>query len=134
MKYYLQTLAKVLLPTLGGLIVGSLVAGILITLLIKPALTLDTLVDGTALALMGAIVAVVPTFLWGALLYAFVLTKGKASYFSATLIGAIPGLVFLLPQRTGFAELSLYFGVLIGSCTHFFAKLKFSANPFKRDT
>ena len=128
MKYYLQTLIKLLLPTLGGLIVGSLLAGIAITLSFKPSTILEALVEGSELGLISTVFACVPTFLWGAPLYALALSKGKASYFSAALIGATPGLILLLPQRTGFAELCLDFGIAISICTHFFAK-HFTTHP-----
>jgi|GEM_PF-3444910 hypothetical protein len=128
MKPYLHILLKTVLSTLAGLIAGCLLVSTLITIFTERSITLETIQNIVASSAIVFIFAFVPSLVWGASLYALAWSKGKASYFTATLIGAAPGLLLLLPKRSGLAELILYFGIGIAVCTHYFAKSAFIAN------
>lgn len=117
-------LVKTLLPTLGGLILANLLAAIAMAVFLDAQpFSLKLLADAGLLAIFTGGLAVIPAFLWGAPLYAFAMYKNKASYFTAAIIGATPGLLMVLAERSGFTEMVLYYGFLIGVCTNFVAKL-----------
>ncbi|MBB5019748.1 hypothetical protein HNQ59_003056 [Chitinivorax tropicus] len=121
MKNYLHILLKTLLPTLAGCIAGSLLTTIVIMVTLQDTVSLATFIVFT---LMAAMFAIVPSLLWGASLYALTVLHGRASYLSTMIIGAIPGFILYLLHRSEFTELCLYYGISIGACTHFFAKLR----------
>jgi hypothetical protein len=124
LKNYLKVLAKTLLPTLGGLIVANLLAAIAISIFLDPPpFSFQSLAEAGLMAIFTGAIAAIPAFVWGAPMYALAAYKNKASYLSAALIGAAPGLLMVLIERSGFTEMCLYYGFLIGICTHFVAKL-----------
>jgi hypothetical protein len=122
MKRYLQTLARTLLPTLAGAACGSLLAGVLIVVVYEAKISFQVMLAGLQFGVFGFFTALMPAYLWGASIYAFFRSRGQASYVVALLIGALPGVLLLIVQPTGFAQLYLYFGIAISVCTHFFAK------------
>lgn len=117
-------LVKTLLPTLGGLILANLLAAIAIAVFLDaPPFSLKSLADAGLMTIFTGVISSIPAFVWGSPLYALAMYKNYASYFTAALIGATPGLLMVLIERSGFTEMVLYYGFLIGVCTHFVAKL-----------
>lgn len=127
MKDYLHTLLRTLLPVLFGLIAGSVLASLAISTVMETPASLAQLAEawslGLPLAVWGMIIGAVPAFLSGAPLYALAICKGKASYVLALMVGALPGLIMLLRDRTGLAEMTLIFGLSVALCAHSFGKI-----------
>lgn len=127
---YLHYLAGALFATLGGLPLGSLLGGLAsaVVLLIVDAAGVANLPAAAGLGLLIAAVAIVvgvlPAFLYGAPLYAWLVAKRRANVVSVALLGGAPGLVLLLMDTAGFGGFVLGFGIAVALATHCIARLR----------
>ena len=129
MTNYLATLRKTLGPTLLGLVVGCLIAGLILGLVSVPPTNFSNLVAGWSfgffLALWAMAFGAIPAFAYGAPLYALARLRGRASILVALAIGLLPGVVFLITHR---GSVVLLFGAVVGVCVHAFARRQMGAN------
>ncbi len=83
---------------------------------------------GLLIALMGAILSILPTLLYGVVVHASLAYKGFANYGTMILFGAAPGVaVAVVDPGSGFWWVA--FGVPIALLTHRFAKRRLPS-PF----
>lgn len=76
---------------------------------------------GLMVAAIGGLVAILPSLLYGAPLYAVLQEVGKASYASAFILGAFPAFVLVcVGVPRGEVAPFLVFGALIALLTHYF--------------
>ena len=120
---YWQALRSILLPALLGLVVGCLLIGLGMGIFRVPPTSFSNFVAAWALgffyALWAMVLGALPTFSYGAPLYALARLKSRASYGSALAIGSLPGLVLFLTTHD---YVILAHGAAVGLCTHFFAR------------
>ena len=123
MKIYWRVLLHTLIPVLLGLVAGCVLTGLSTAIFTVPPKNFSNLAASWSLGIFYALWAValgaIPAFVYGAPLYAFAHIKGRASYISALVIGAVPGLVLLLAKQDA---LLLAYGAVVAVCTHFFAQ------------
>lgn len=101
---------------LVAVVLGSLVGAFLLTLFgyTGPIETAWQLVGGTAaVGLYGSIIAVPVVLLYGMPVYSLLHRVGAANYASAALIGALPGVSWVLWTRGSVLDPVLWNGILI---------------------
>lgn len=81
----------------------------------------DTLFVGAMITIAGSLLAVIPSLLYGAPLYALLCQRGLANYVSSITIGVAPALV-IVPFDGKTAIWVCLFGALIAALTHRFYK------------
>ncbi len=118
----------VLPSALLGLLVGAVIAGFGFGMLsvFFSSLSLNSIFGSLGLGLLLTTFAVplgffVVLFL-GVPAYTLLVRLHIASYWSAALLGILPGLILLALQNHEFSFAFLLFGVVVALCTHFFAK------------
>jgi hypothetical protein len=127
MNNYWRVLGHSMLYVLGGLICGCVIAALLIGVwtAFESGFSFSDLAAGWAIGLFIGMFAVMlgffPALLYGAPAYAGLLCLGYASYVTAAVIGALPGLG-LLAFGSDWGGLFLGYGVPVALCTHFLAK------------
>jgi hypothetical protein len=127
MVKYSQYLTYSLLATLAGLPVGCVVGGLLIGFYGLLAETGDlgqfpgAFTFGLFVAMVAAFIGILPSFVYGAPLYALLSKHNVANALTALSIGIIPGLL-ALPFEPSMAVFVLLFGACIALATHLFAK------------
>jgi hypothetical protein len=125
MRRYWQVLIDTLRPVAGGLLCGCVLAGLVTGIYTVPLTSLANVAVAGSVALFAILLALafgaIPAFIYGAPLYALLWQKNKASYWSALVIGILPGLALLLawPDQGG---MLLLFGAPVSLCTHFLAQ------------
>lgn len=127
MEKFSRHLAYSLLSSLAGLPVGCAAGGFLLGLYLfltesaQLAHILELVWLVFFIAIVAIFVGIIPTFLYGAPLYALLSKYGWANGFTAFVVGLVPGAVALLkePNMGGFF---LLFGTCVAVSTHFFAK------------
>ena len=118
----------VLPSALLGLLVGAVIAGFgfgMLSVFFSP-FTLNSIFGSLSLGLFLTIFAVPLGFLvvlfLGVPTYTLLVRLNIASYWSAALVGVLPGLILLALQNHEFSLPFLLFGVVVALCTHFFTK------------
>lgn len=89
---------------------------------------------GVSVGLAAILVGILPAFLYGAPVYALVATRTRPGLLAALVIGALPGLTFLL-FSSDWGTPFLLFGVPVAVCLHLLAGRRMSShgsgNPFE---
>jgi hypothetical protein len=138
METFSRGLAYALLALLGSLPLGCLFAGLIYGLLAF-AFGQTGISEGLGLGLVISIpailVGVIPAFLFGAPVYAFVASRGYANYLSTAVIGALPSLLSW-HDLSGMGLAALY-GVSVACLTHLFLTMRckiagYSANNWSK--
>jgi len=128
METFSRNLAYACLALLGALPLGCLLGGLLSGLLslllpqTSPGTLLGALGFGLVLAIPAFLVGLLPAFLYGAPAYAFLASRGRANYLTATLIGAAPAV--LAGNDPAVAAMLSLFGIAVASLTHLFVSLR----------
>ena len=126
MKNYRRLLGHSTLYVLGGLIAGCAIVALLIFAwtFFKSDVSYSNFAAGWAggffISMFAFMLGFFPAFIYGAPAYAALLYRGYANYVTATLIGALPGLV-LLPFDKELGFLFIIYGVPVALCTHLIA-------------
>ncbi|MFC0682554.1 hypothetical protein ACFFGH_32385 [Lysobacter korlensis] len=132
MQQFGRYLTYSLLATLLALPAGAVAAGLAVGLFgffSAPDSALG-LAQNIGIGLFSAIPAVllglVPALVWGAPAYAALAAQGRESFLSATIVGALPGLL-ILPAERQLGVLFILFGVPVALCTHALARRRVRA-------
>jgi hypothetical protein len=121
---FAQILGLVLLAVLGGLPIGSLIGGLMLSMgsLIHDGAGLVEVPAamglGLMIALLGMLIGILPTFVYGAPLYALLAWKQSANPLSVLLLGAAPGVGLCLASRAELGWVVMGFGVCVAFATH----------------
>ena len=127
MESFQRIFPSTILPTLGGLLLGSTIGGLALgcfTLFGKsPSYSgfAASWAIGMFLAMFAVFYGILPALIYGAPSYAFLFKCGRANYVTSSIVGILPGLALLILQPD-LAGMFLGFGALVASCTHFLAK------------
>ena len=127
MVKYSQYLTYSMLATLAGLPLGCVVGGLLIGFYALLAETgnlgqfPEAFTFGLFVATVAAFIGILPSFLYGAPLYALLSKHKVANALTAPFIGIVPGLL-ALPFEPNTAVLILLFGGCVSLATHLCAK------------
>ena len=130
---YGQYLVCSLLAVLAGLPVGSLAGGFIFAFynFATQSGKLEDLAGAMGLGLFVALVAtflgILPSFLYGAPLYALLARRGLASSLSALIVGALPGGVLIIVSDAQLGGLVLVFGACVAVATYVFARRRMSS-------
>jgi hypothetical protein len=127
MEKFSQHLTYSLLSSLAGLPVGCAVGGLLLGLysFFTESAQLAHIPElfglGLFITLVAIFLGIIPTFLYGAPLYALLSKYGWANWLTVIVMGVIPGAIVLL-QEPKIGGLLLMFGPCVAVSTHLFAK------------
>ena len=129
MEPYSRALLHALAFSLGGLVLGCVLIGVLVSpILLGPELgwSVTEMLKASLLGLIVAFFAMMfgflPALLWVAPIYAWLRRSGYANVLTAAMLGAVPGALILLANREwGIAFLT--YGIGVAVCTHLVASI-----------
>ena len=127
MKRYAWLVVYSAPAALGGLLLGAIFSGLGFGLfgLLSPDTGFSHFAVGWSfglfMAMFALMIGVLPVLLYGAPAYALTMYFSRASYFTATVLGFVPGLV-LLAFGSSYGGMFLMFGAPVAWCTHYLAK------------